>query len=257
MPFELTKDGIICKTSSVTFTLDLPDDYEGGELYIGFEDLCYTPKNSRDYQKYYLQNKNSVYGKKRFLKKKRAESTENKRAKITVKADGVQKTAVIWGKDSQYDTGKRDVLFHLGYSAKGRKEITITCKGMGEYDFSDIYVLLQPMEHYAEYYQQLKSEAPDHVKIQGNQITAKVQASKDEVLCVAVPYHRGWSAKVNGKKTEIMQANGMYMALPIQKGSNRIQLEYRLPGQKTGGVISILCVILLFGEVCVAKVRKA
>ena len=257
MPFELTKDGIICKTSSVTFTLDLPDDYEGGELYIGFEDLCYTPKNSRDYQKYYLQNKNNVYGKKRFLKKKRAESTENKRAKITVKADGVQKTAVIWGKDSQYDTGKRDVLFHLGYSAKGRKEITITCKGMGEYDFSDIYVLLQPMEHYAEYYQQLKSDAPDHVKIQGNQITAKVQASKEEVLCVAVPYHRGWSAKVNGKKTEIMQANGMYMALPIQKGSNRIQLEYRLPGQKTGGVISILCVILLFGEVCVAKVRKA
>ena len=257
MPFELTKDGIICKTSFVTFTLDLPDDYEGGELYIGFEDLRYTPKNSRDYQKYYLQNKNSVYGKKCFLKKKRAESTENKRAKITVKADGVQKTAVIWGKDSQYDTGKRDVLFHLGYSAKGRKEITITCKGMGEYDFSDIYVLLQPMEHYAEYYQQLKSEAPDYVKIQGNQITAKVQASKDEVLCVAVPYHRGWSAKVNGKKTEIMQANGMYMALPIQKGSNRIQLEYRLPGQKTGGVISILCVILLFGEVCVAKVRKA
>lgn len=257
MPFEWTKDGIICKTSSVTFTLDLPDDYEGGELYIGFEDLCYTPKNSKDYQKYYLQNKNNVYGKKRFLKKKRAESTENKRAKITVKADGVQKTAVIWGKDSQYDTGKRDVLFHLGYSAKGRKEITITCKGMGEYDFSDIYVLLQPMEHYAEYYQQLKSDAPDHVKIQGNQITAKVQASKDEVLCVAVPYHRGWSAKVNGKKTEIMQANGMYMALPIQKGSNRIQLEYRLPGQKTGGVISILCVILLFGEVCVAKVRKA
>ena len=89
---------------------------------------------------------------------------------------------MIWGKDSQYDTGKRDVLFHLGYSAKGRKEITITCKGMGEYDFSDIYVLLQPMEHYAEYYQQLKSDAPDHVKIQGNQITAKVQASKEEVL---------------------------------------------------------------------------
>ena len=194
MPFELTKDGIICKTSSVTFTLDLPDDYEGGELYIGFEDLCYTPKNSKDYQKYYLQNKNSVYGKKCFLKKKRAESTENKRAKITVKADLVQKTAGIWGKDSQYNTGKRDVLFHLGYSAKGRKEITITCKGMGEYDFSDIYVLLQPMEHYAEYYQQLKSDAPDHVKIQGNQITATVQASKDEVLCVAVPYHRGWGA---------------------------------------------------------------
>lgn len=256
MPFELTKDGIICKTSSVTFTLELPDDCEGGELYVGFEDLCYTPKNSGDYQKYYLQNKNSVYDKKSFLKKKRAEYTENKRAKITARADGVQKTAVIWGKDSQYDTGKRDVLFHLGYSEKGRKEITITCKGMGEYKFSDLYVLLQPMEHYAEYYQQLRSDAPDNVKIRGNQITAKVQASKDEVLCIAVPYHRGWSAKVNGKKTEIMQANGMYMALPIQKGSNRIQLEYRLPGQKAGGVISVMCVILLFGEVCVAKVRN-
>ena len=257
MPFELTKDGIICKTSSVTFALELPDDYEGGELYIGFENLCYTPKSSKDYQKYYLQNKNTVYGKKSFLKKKRAESTENKRAKITAKADEVQKAAVIWGKDSQYDTGKRDVLFHLGYSEKGRKEITITCKGMGEYSFSDMYVIFQPMEHYAEYYQQLKADAPDDVKIQGNQMTASVQASKDEVLFIAVPYHRGWSARVNGKKTEIMQANGMYMALPIQKGSNRIQLEYRLPGQKAGGVISVICVILLFGEVCVTKVRKA
>lgn len=256
MPFEVTKNGIVCKKSSVTFTLELPEGYEAGEVYVGFENLSYTPKTSKDYKSYYLQTKNTVYEQQKFLKTKRAESTENKRAKITAKSEGVQKSAVIWGKDSQYDTGKRDVLIHLGYSEEGRKEITITCKGRGEYSFSDMYVLLQPMEHYEEYYQQLKEDASDDVKIQRNQITGSIKTAEDKILCIAVPYHRGWSASVNGKKTEIIQANGMYMALPIKAGNNRIQLEYRLPGQKAGGVISVMCVMFLIGEVCVAKVRK-
>ena len=73
------------------------------------------------------------------------------------------------------------------------------------------------------------------------------------MACIAIPYHKGWSATVNGKKVNIVKANGLYMAVPLEVGYNKIVLSYTIPGLKYGMMISGLAlVVLIFWE----KIRK-
>jgi uncharacterized membrane protein YfhO len=68
-------------------------------------------------------------------------------------------------------------------------------------------------------------------------------------LCFSIPYSKGWTAFVNGKKTELLRANTMYMALPLKAGDYEIVLKYRTPGLTLGILISLLAVLLFIGIV--------
>ena len=58
------------------------------------------------------------------------------------------------------------------------------------------------------------------------------------MVCVAIPYSSGWKASVDGRETEIYQANGMYMGIPVSAGDHKIELTYTTPGLKIGIMIS-------------------
>ncbi len=56
---------------------------------------------------------------------------------------------------------------------------------------------------------------------------------------------------MNGKKkVNIVKANGMYMAVPLEVGYNKIVLSYTIPGLKYGMMISglALVVLIFFGK---------
>ena len=76
-------------------------------------------------------------------------------------------------------------------------------------------------------------------------MTAHTTLSKDKVLCIAIPYSKGWSAKVNGEPVEVLEGNGMYMALPLKAGYNEIELDYETPGIRSGIAVSLLTIGIL------------
>lgn len=51
-------------------------------------------------------------------------------------------------------------------------------------------------------------------------------AEKDNLLFFSVPYHDGWSAKVNGVNVDIEKVNVGFMAVPVTKGDNKIEFTY-------------------------------
>ncbi len=53
-------------------------------------------------------------------------------------------------------------------------------------------------------------------------------------------YSKGWTAKVNGKAAKLYAAYGVFPALPLDAGDNRIELSYEPPYWKAGLAISIL-----------------
>ena len=77
--------------------------------------------------------------------------------------------------------------------------------------------------------------------------TARIDSEKDNLLFFSVPYDEGFTAKVNGKETEIVKADAGFCAVPIKKGENIIEFEYETPGLKTGAVISLIGAVLLIG----------
>lgn len=46
-----------------------------------------------------------------------------------------------------------------------------------------------------------------------NTIQGNINLKKDKILCLAVPYSKGWKATVDGKEQELLQANTMYMGV--------------------------------------------
>lgn len=58
------------------------------------------------------------------------------------------------------------------------------------------------------------------------------------MVCIAVPYSDGWSAKVDGKNAKIYKANGMFMGVLMKSGKHKLELNYVTPGLKAGAVVS-------------------
>ena len=72
---------------------------------------------------------------------------------------------------------------------------------------------------------------------------------------ISLPYSKGFQAYVDGQKTELKQANTMYMALELKKGAHEIRLTYCTPYLKAGlhldlcrGIVLHLCGVSLQKE---------
>ena len=85
-----------------------------------------------------------------------------------------------------------------------------------------------------------------------------VVTGTDRMLCIAIPYQKGWKAWVNGKETKIVKANGMYMAIPLKAGGNGIILHYTIPGLKEGVMVSGITILSLgvFGIVQIYQKKR-
>lgn len=255
-PMKMTDDKIICQNSYITFSIPIPNDNERSETYLCLKGLRYTPKRRKDYKKYYVTDSMSEYDKRVFEKKERKAGVENKRGCITVKYGKTVKSFEIWGKNSQYDIGKRDIEINLGYHVEASDEITVTIEGIGEYEFSDIELVAQPIESYKKNYEKRLECVADYVAIDGNYVRGNVTTDKNRMLCIAIPYSKGWKASVNGKMVELVKANGMYMAVPLEIGYNEVMLQYRSVGLKEGTIISIITLFVLCIFIGIRLYRK-
>ena len=80
----------------------------------------------------------------------------------------------------------------------------------------------------------------------GNNRLVAVCTARERSLAVFVEqYQRGWHATVDGQPAQLLRANLIMRALPLEAGMHRIVLEYRTPGLRAGAVISLLCLVML------------
>ena len=75
-------------------------------------------------------------------------------------------------------------------------------------------------------------------------VTGTITTDTDKLMLISIPYSKGWSLMVDGVKTELYQADIMYMVAYIPSGDHSITLKYETPGLKAGALISILCLII-------------
>lgn len=68
---------------------------------------------------------------------------------------------------------------------------------------------------------------------------------KSNYVFFSVPNESGWSAKVNGKDAEIINAFFGFMAVKCDEGVNEIVFEYNTPGLNVGALISVIGLVIL------------
>jgi len=72
-------------------------------------------------------------------------------------------------------------------------------------------------------------------------------------MVFSIPYSKGWSAYVDGVKCQVVQANVMYMALPLSPGTHHIILKYETPYLRVGIFVSFMALVILIGIVIYRK----
>ena len=98
-------------------------------------------------------------------------------------------------------------------------------------------------------YQQLISKLKEQevsVTTKSNTVTVDYHADRDSSLFFTIPYDKGWTASVNGKKVPLKRAQNGFMKLDVGRGAGRVTLSFIPRGLKEGTVAFILGIVLFF-----------
>jgi uncharacterized membrane protein YfhO len=136
-------------------------------------------------------------------------------------------------------------LSNIGFSKSERKGTKIFFNQTGMYSFNSIEAIFLPMgEDYIKQVEALKEDHLENVEEFTNGIRGTVNLKSNKIMLFSIPYSEGWTAYVNGKKTELLRANTMFMALPLKAGFYNIELRYFTPGLQIGIILSIIGFLL-------------
>ena len=80
-----------------------------------------------------------------------------------------------------------------------------------------------------------------------NKITGTVNASKDATLICSIPYDKGWSVYIDGKKAETNDIYGALISVNVPAGEHTVTLKYMPVNFILGCIITSLCIIILIG----------
>lgn len=141
--------------------------------------------------------------------------------------------------------GKENFTVNLRYSDEKRSSIEIIFPCEGIYSFDSIKIECLPMKNYFNHLDSLRSETMENVDFTEDRITGNISVGSPKLLCLTIPYEKGWSAYVDGNKTDIIKTNYMYSGIMLEEGGHEIELRYRTPGLRIGLIVSLLCGIIL------------
>lgn len=113
-------------------------------------------------------------------------------------------------------------------------------------------ILIQPTFYYFNkelYEKRIKELSTNQMEIldnSGNYIKAKINSTSERpILFTSIPFDKGWSAYVDGKKVNVMEAYGTFISLELPPGKHIIEFKFRTPGLIEGIVLSGIFFIAL------------
>ncbi len=167
--------------------------------------------------------------------------------RLVIKAGDDKITYNFRADDDRYGTGQSDYVFNLGYHEEPIDSITIRTNSERVIQFDSLSVYSQSMENLPAYTETLKEDVLENVEIGTDSLSGTISLDEPKYLVLSIPYQGGWTAYVDGEKTDILRANYMYMALDLAPGEHTIELDFTIPGLKYAAVItpSSLAVFIL------------
>lgn len=172
-------------------------------------------------------------------------------ALITVHMNKRYKKVRLYTPKHTWYNGIHDFAVNLGYESETPSSLTLTFPRAGVYSYDKLSLYGLPLgENYTQAIHSLKEETMQNVQILNDRITGDIEVSSDKILCLSIPYGKGWRGYIDGKEVPLFQTNIMYTGLEISPGYHTIRLEYSSPYLKTGifistlGILSFLILIL-------------
>ena len=191
------------------------------ETYLYFKNLVYHGKKNGD-DNFILTGRKGTKG-------------------ILVTQNDVQQKIHIQSTFNPYYFGRKDYIVKINHqTSKAKEKVRLNFLSPGEYEFDDISLITVPKKDVLARLKERKENSMKQIQYEGNHFRGVYHAKKDQILCVTIPYSKGWKATVNGNRTKIYKANGMFMGIIMKKGTQSVKLDYETPGLKIWAWISLV-----------------
>ncbi|MDO5292540.1 MAG: YfhO family protein [bacterium] len=251
------KDGVIqVNDKKATITVKF-DGIANSETYLVFDGLRYTSQNPLSLINDQVWDTMTTYEQGEAKIASRGwERVFNYTGSFDVATKEVTKNLICYSYDYNFYTGKSNYLVNMGYNKDKVKKMTITFKNTGKYEFNDMSVVCQPMDKINDQISALKENKLKNVKLKTNSISGKITCDSAKILCMSIPYSEGWTAYVDGQKTEVKQANTMYMAVELEAGEHSIEFRYQTPKILFGCMLSGIGLVLYLGVILYYRKKK-
>lgn len=154
-------------------------------------------------------------------------------ASITV--NGQQRKTQININGQYYDLGYYDQTQTVTF--------TLSLYGTDQVSFQEPKVVTLDTDAYQNAITAIKRDGVDF-KTGNRSATASFTTKEATTLVTTIPYDKGWSATLDGKKVPITEFEDGLISLTIPKGKHTLVLRYVPPGLKIGIASFILCLIL-------------
>ncbi len=179
--------------------------------------------------------------------------------KFIARSGGAKAIVSCFTDESIYACGRTDYVLNLGCSDKIRKKITLKFKEAGIYTIEDLLIISQPVEKISGYVRELSNDSLENIVMTTNRISGKITVTENKLLCLSLPYTKGWSCYVDGEKTETFKTDIMLTGVELEPGEHKIELVYKTPYLLGGTIVSLCGVIATMGlyiAYCFNKKKK-
>ncbi|MDE7272614.1 MAG: YfhO family protein [Lachnospiraceae bacterium] len=171
--------------------------------------------------------------------------SENCKFHISFEDEPSSHTVII----TQYDNGKTGA--DLGQASwKEQEEITLSFTEETVLNIQDLELCCYDFTGYSDYIMERKNGIIN-TQVSTNAISSEIDINEDRIVCVAVPYSKGWHAEIDGKPAKIYKMNDMFMGVEIGQGKHLLVFKYCTEGLKCGVSISLMTLIII--SFCILK----
>ncbi|MDQ0416034.1 putative membrane protein YfhO [Croceifilum oryzae] len=150
-----------------------------------------------------------------------------------------------FGKDNMYNYPKKQIVINTGHE-QAKDEIRLEFSP-GTYELNRLSLQFNSLEPYPELVKQKREQSLQNVSFDSTHVKGDINAAKDGILYLSIPYSKGWTAKVDGKEVETMKVNSTFVGIPITRGEHKVELSYFTPYLLLGTAISSVTLLGLIG----------
>lgn len=142
-----------------------------------------------------------------------------------------------------YDSNS-NILINNNYNIGDKIKIRFETIGNAEIN-SGIYPYYFNDENFNYVYTELSKNQLNITSFKDTNIKGNIIASKDKtVLFTSIPYDKGWSIYVDGKKSKKIKIYDAFLGTKLTEGKHNIEFKYYPPGLNIGILISSISLIL-------------
>lgn len=141
-----------------------------------------------------------------------------------------------------YNSMTHQHILELGYLEAG-DNVTISSTD-SDVSMIQLYAYSFDNKVFHEVFEKLNSNPMEITDFSDTNIKATVDAEENGMLYTSIPYDKGWTVYVDGKKVSTKAFKNALLAINLSAGYHTLEFEYSPAGFKQGLFLSGLCIII-------------